>query len=156
MMHSRVSGKTGYEIIEQGPAFWVEFNKETLVLVLKKENELRLSDKYQEKYSKRDDLDWLVAVTTELQREALRSVDEPLDTEVGLEGLQTARGKWKDDPEVQSIPLYIRFDRSHNGELKQGDPIPNCTLHNLQDSKEMSLFDFVHDKPLVLVAGSVT
>jgi len=145
-------GKSGYDIIND----IVMIPRDLLIKLLKKENELRHSGKYIAKYSQRDDLDWLVAVTEEIQLEAILSVcDKEIATKEGLEGLRSALNSYIDDPEVMSLALYVKYDRSHRGEIDVDGVIPDCKLVSL-DGSSVSLFSCITSKPTVIVAGSYT
>jgi len=60
-------------------------------------------------------------------------------------------------PELRSIPLYVRFNRARDGDLKSGDEAPDVALVTL-DNKETSLLSLNQslDVPLVVCAGSIT
>lgn len=114
--------------------------RETLILVLRREDELRFSPEYQARYSESERLEHIRDVTVELQKQALR--EHGLDEEHGLVVLQNARFEFKvsvgwlgcfrvqfrartaghasqDDPEMDKLTVYFRLDTCRRGCLAQ-------------------------------------
>lgn len=103
--------------------------KDTIMKMLERENELRLSDEYQRLYEKVEkgwDMDWL-DVTHQLQIRVIKEFNID-DLDDGLYQLRTATQKY---PEFSDIPLYVKYNRSRIGDLNVGDDAPNFQLYNL-------------------------
>jgi len=120
--------------------------------MLRREEELRLSAAIQERYATVEidssDLDWM-HVTEELQRQVVREFGATEDTEV--QALMVLRHGATRGPYQ---PLYVRFQRARQGELRVGDRVPNCRLVDIE-MKETSLHDEINNqKPVCLLAGS--
>jgi len=130
---------------------WLD--KEILEKMLKRENELRLCEETQNKYyeaEKRSDIDWM-KITEELQIRVLNEF-EISNIEEGLYGLRTSAFAY---PELNDIPLYVKYNRTRSGTLSKGDVFPNVSLVNLDLSiVELSYFCRKKNTPLVIIGGS--
>jgi hypothetical protein len=120
--------------------------------MLIRENELRLSDEYQKRYSdaeKTSFSSWL-DVTNELQRQIIRefNLDEEMDD--ALLCLQCATQIY---PDLKDIPLYVKYNRARDGDLQFGDIAPNVPVVQL-DGQENQLFDGLKSSSTVLISGS--
>ena len=135
--------------------------KPVMLMMLKKENEYRLSEEYQKKYEeaeKSDEKDWL-KVTEEIQARVI--IEFGYDTTKGhlgyaLQLMRSAPEKYKDDPEFRQVPLYVKYNRAQDGDLKEGDVAPNTKVMDLQGN-ECDLLDQTSngiEKPVVLIGGS--
>jgi hypothetical protein len=129
--------------------------------ILIREDELRASTEYQEKYNQQDDLTWFRDVTREIQMRALREngiIEEELNT--ALVVLNNARFDYKDDPEMNQLTVYQRLDRSREGSLKEQHKLPNVRLVD-EEGKTVMLADIEaksasNGKALAIIAGSVS
>jgi hypothetical protein len=120
--------------------------------MLIRENELRLSDEYQKRYTeaeKSSSSSWL-DVTDELQRQIIRefNLDEEMD-----DALLCLRCATQTYPDLKDIPLYVRYNRAREGDLQVGDVAPNVPVIQL-DEKESQLFDGLKSSSTVLISGS--
>lgn len=156
MMFHSFNGKEGYRI-----AYFLQsirgitIERHLLIDILKIENKLRTSPKWVSEYSKKDDIEWLAAVTERIQLEALKSIDRKLACKEGLEALRETRGKYLHDNEITNLALYIRYDRSELGSLTPNSQAPNCTLHSFNG--QISLHTLLPPLiPTVVIAGSYT
>eukprot|EP01116_Phalansterium_solitarium_P010129 TRINITY_DN245_c0_g2_i1.p1 TRINITY_DN245_c0_g2~~TRINITY_DN245_c0_g2_i1.p1 ORF type:complete len:574 (-),score=137.75 TRINITY_DN245_c0_g2_i1:1044-2765(-) len=71
--------------------------------------------------------------------------------------IQKAIAQFQDDAEVCSIPHYVKFNRSRQGEVRQGDQAPDVPLCRLASLQPTSLHQLMRPNvPLVVVAGSYT
>jgi hypothetical protein len=112
--------------------------KETLKKMLLRENELRLSSEYQKLYEEAEkswQTNWL-KVTENLQIQVLEEF-EISNLSQGLFELRTASLKF---PEFKSIPLYVKFNRSREGNLRIDDEAPSMKLFDLE-GKMVELID---------------
>lgn len=122
--------------------------------MLIRENELRLSEEFQKLYEEAEkdsnsERSWL-DVTEELQRRVITEfqLDEQMD-----EALLCLRCSTEIFPELKSIPIYVRFNRARDGDLKVGDFIPNVDLVKINGEKT-NLFENLDEKPTLLISGS--
>jgi len=120
--------------------------------MLIRENELRLSNEYQKRYSEAENTSsssWL-HVTDELQRQIIRefNLDEEMD-----EALSCLRCATQIYPDLKQIPLYTRYNRARDGDLQVGDIAPNVPVIQL-DGQEGQLFDGLKSSSTVLISGS--
>jgi len=140
MMHF-TSGKNGYEYWDHNEARF-RIPREKLIEILKLEDKYRSSAEYQNKYSEKDELSWYRDVTVEIQTRALRETGlKPHEIPTGLLELWSARGRFDDDPDVNSLTVYQRKDRSRRGNLYQDSPAPNVPLYSM-DLKLTSLHGY--------------
>lgn len=127
--------------------------KSLLKSMLIRENELRLSDEYQKRYAEAEKSSfrsWL-DVTDELQREIIREfhLDEEMD-----DALLCFRCATQIYPDLQSIPLYVKYNRARDGDLNIGDTAPNVPVLEL-NGQESQLFDGLKpSSSTVLIGGS--
>jgi hypothetical protein len=139
----------------------VVITKELLKNMLRRENELRLSEETQKKYmeaEKKSETDWM-EVTIELQRQVVREFGIK-DIDRGVHAIQSAFSRYgHEDKDFFEIPLYVRLNRARQGDLNEGEPahdIPKL-FHVDNPSKTCNLFDFMNPgRPLVVIAGSYT
>jgi len=138
------------------PPHPLRLDAENVKHMLRRENELRLSKEVQAEFAKRD---WLTVVG-EIQEQIAHEHGFLLPGEVNIavHAIRTARQLFPDDPEMYTIPLYVRHNRAHDGPMKQGDSIPDLTLESLADgtTKNLSQYQQRPGIPLVLLAGSYT
>lgn len=161
-MFHPTSGKLGYDYYWYPTQY--QISKEKLIDILKREDELRASEQYQNKYSEQDRLFWFMNVTDEIQTQALREngvAEENMND--ALVVLRNARWEYRNDPEVNRLTIYMREDNSRAGNLKEGDPIPNVPLMT-RKFKPTTLESYCMKKqtvlgkirPIVVCAGSVS
>jgi hypothetical protein len=139
----------------------VVIDRDLMIKMLKRENELRLSNEVQSVYSEledRYDMDWM-EYTIQVQEKVVKEFGfdkSPESTQLAVNTLRRAQYLYPDDPEVLSIPLYVKYNRAKRGYLQVGDHAPDVMLAELNGNhKPLSSF-FDETKPLVLVSGSYT
>jgi hypothetical protein len=122
--------------------------------MLLRENDLRLSAEYQQRYleaeqSSSSTHSWL-NITDELQRQIIREFQLDDDMEEALLCLRCATTIY---PDLKCIPLYVRYNRARDGDLKIGDVTPDVPVIKL-NGEESHLFDDLKPLPTVLIGGS--
>lgn len=125
--------------------------------ILRRENELRLCDDTHDKFGNvnRSDSGGWIQVVEELQRQVCHEFG--LSTEVGLVAMRQAHILLPNDPEINEISLYRKYNRCRDGDLKVGDKPPNVTLFDLKTKAQVSLLSFIPKmQPLVIIAASYT
>jgi len=164
MTHS-TSGKMGYNYHYRESDY--KFNRETLIKVLKYEDNLRLHDPdIQKKYTEcGDDSEKFSDVTHDLQKKAL------LDCGIGPENLSEAllalrnmRIDYENDDEILELAVYHRVDKCFDSNLCNGYILDSCCDSVLMglDGKPTTLFSYYKQvdpnrtKPFVIFSGSVT
>jgi len=141
------------DMVENNPQFRKEFvrlktqlttpflPKSLVKKMLLRENELRLSPEIQAEYEeaeKTNSTSWL-QVTDRLQR---RIVTEFRLEEEMEEALTCFRCSTQIYPDLKDIPLYVVNNRARDGELKEGDCIPNVPVYTV-DGIKLSLYEFM-------------
>jgi len=129
--------------------------------MLRKENQIRLSADFQALLASiedRKDIDWLDMVE-EMQRNLVQEFgfsgsEENINT--GLSFLRSAVSLFPEDEEVRTIPLYVKYNRARNCDVKVGSLAPNVPLCTMSEVP-LSLHALVQPgRPLVVVGGSFT
>ena len=122
--------------------------------MLIRENELRLSDEYQNRFREAEQTSstssWL-DVADELQQQVVREYH--LDGEM-VNALLCLRCATQIYPELKDIPLYTKYNRARDGDLLVGDATPDVPVVQL-DGRESQLFNGLEPSaPTVLISGS--
>jgi hypothetical protein len=121
--------------------------------MLKRENELRLSQDVQKRFEEAErsgsKTDW-IEVASQVQLEVLREFNV---AESSLQAYRCAANK-------HGISLYVKYNRAREGSLKVGAPAPDVSLISLMDDGTTHLQFLLDmqqaDRPLVVVAGSLS
>lgn len=127
--------------------------------MLEEENRQRLSEPVQRLYAQAEEsgtYDWM-RVTEVLQAALCKAfgygIDSPAELERALWELRTGANRFDD---LRSIPLYYRYNRARDGDLKEGDTVPPIPLLTLE-GEPLSLSQLEEKGlPLVVFAGSIT
>jgi hypothetical protein len=134
------------------------FTEEQFADLLRKEHELRTSSATQQAYTEAErsvDTDWM-EVTDGLQRRVLR--DAGVHEQQLEEALSDFRAAPYHYPNLKQIPIYHKFQRSRQGPLNEGDPVPENL--NLVDLSSGGIANFTAlasgPRPIVILAGSWT
>lgn len=130
-------------------------NRSTLLKMLTRENQLRLSEEYQKMY---DDVDLRISEEIEdtIQKRVLREFHFP-DDDATLQKYRSTNGLYLNDPEIRNSVVYMKYDRTNTGSLEVGMPCPNVTCLDLDTLEHKNILDFARkDVPLVIVGGCYT
>jgi len=159
MFHS-TSGKSGYQLHWE-PTFHT-ISKEILKKIMIREEELRMSEEIQNKYTESDDLTHLRDVTLALQKQAIIESGVTIPMSDALNILHNARFLYQHDPTMNSITIYQRMDRSREGKVQMGCKIfEDIYVYDLE-SNRINLQKYITDLlakeplPIIIFAGSVT
>ena len=120
--------------------------------MLIRENELRLSAEYQQRYAEAENSSsssWL-DVTDQLQRQVIEEFQLDEEMEQALFSLRCATQIY---PDLKDIPLYVQHNRARNGDLQEGQLAPNVPIVQM-NGEEGQLFDGLNSRPTVLISGS--
>jgi len=125
--------------------------------MLKRENELRLSKEFQrliDGHNQTSAEPFYEALQKQVAKEF--GFKSEAEQELGVTIMRCALTLYKEDPSIAQIPLYVKYNRAEQGELKLGDECPDVTMRNL-DGSAAKLSDFTKQSlPVLLVAGSYT
>lgn len=161
------SGKTGFYYFK-GDATPVGIPKPLLIKMLQYEQAMRSSQEYQDKFTKAGtDCVKLESVVVELQERTIAHFHSQIDFSklksqkhhadaYALVEFRSSRVKYKDDPDVNTLTDYFKYDKSREGTLHVNDlaptqDIPLFTLDNIPFSLA-NLYET--SKPVVIMAGS--
>jgi len=127
-----------------------------------REEELRMSEEIQQKYTESDDLAHLRDVTLALQKQAIIESGITLPMSDALNIIHSARFVHQHDPDMNNITIYQRMDRSREGNVEMGLKIfDDIYVYDL-DSNRINLKKYITDLlakeplPIVIFAGSVS
>lgn len=135
--------------------------------MLKYEQQLRSSDSIQSEYSKADgDPYQLESITENLQREVVNKFMDQmihesnghLKEDYALLAFRNCRQIYKDDPEVNQLTYYFKYDRTKFGlvQLNQKAPVTGFSLFDL-NKNSFSLSDYLaQHETVVIFSGSYT
>lgn len=130
-------------------------NRSTLLEMLRRENQLRLSKEYQEMY---DDVDLRISEIIEdtIQRQVLKEFNFE-DTPENLHRYRATNGLFLNDPEIRNTVVYMKYDRANAGPLQVGDVCPDVVAIDLETGERKSVLSFAkEDRPLVILGGCYT
>lgn len=151
------SGRQGFENVRAAPSLAGKVSREQMKAMLEHENALRLSEEYQEaldQLGECEDAD-VEALYLQLQQRVARQAGLPAS--IGVKALRSFQALFPDDAELQSIPLYVKYNRSKQGTLREGDPVPSTPLATLNGNVRLlnlHLTSSVPTKAHVLISGS--
>eukprot|EP01088_Endostelium_zonatum_P021562 TRINITY_DN85_c0_g3_i1.p1 TRINITY_DN85_c0_g3~~TRINITY_DN85_c0_g3_i1.p1 ORF type:complete len:210 (-),score=48.03 TRINITY_DN85_c0_g3_i1:655-1284(-) len=155
------SGRVGFESVTyDGPAL----PKDVLVNMLRRENEIRLTSTVQEQ------LDQTIVADSDSYTEVIEGIQKSVlkqfgfeDNENNLTMYRAALSMFPDDSEVRNEAYYYKYNRSRQGNLKEGDSIDlqSLSLFNLSTNQHQNIYDILQlnsntTLPLVLIAGSIS
>lgn len=130
-----------------------ETARKKIIEMLKHENKLRISDKYQEMYDNKQNDDDQEIVEKTLQKQVLRDFEYNDDT---LEEYNSILSHYRDDEEVKNSVLYMKYNIVEDCPIKIGETVPDSKIIKL-DGTPCQLYDFLQDdRPTVILAGSIT
>merc|ERR1712216_646720 len=128
------SGRLGFDPLkfpEEAVGALPEITVDCVAAMLRRENELRLSDPVQKamEVSGPENYGGLIdAVQLQVATEFGLGKD-------GVDIMRAAMSLWGNDPSISGklaqIPMYIRHNRAEQGALGEGGSYPDCRLHSL-------------------------
>jgi len=182
LMLAAMNGRCNFDfysplMVRECPEDSEEITRDTLLKMLKRENELRLSKDTLEALemearaleekknfgtgSKND----ILCNTIYIPR-SIVECQEKVANEFGyktneamnyaLQMLRSARALFPDDVEINNATFYLKYNRAHRGELKVGDMYKDVSLMTCGE-EEKRLSEIINNKnPTVIISGSVT
>jgi len=170
-MYHPTSGKLGLYYFREANTP-ITIPKHILIQMLKYEQELRSSDHVQKQYTQADGAPYeLERITVELQRKVVEKFMNQIPTNTTVEhikhedrhkkdhvllAMRNARALYKDDPEVNQLTYYFKYDRTKFGVCKEEElaPTTGFTLYDL-DKKPFSLAEYYAKyERVVIFSGS--
>ena len=124
------------------------------------EEKIKYSDEMQEIYSKqyyenKNVVNKLLNLDVEIQRHVLETFGFS-SNQTDLEEYWQIPSLYKNNEDIVNSVFYIRYNIFEFEKIKLGEKIPNCRLINTE--KQEITLNMLHnnDKPLVVLAGSLT
>jgi hypothetical protein len=137
---------------------------EILKLVVQREEQLRLSDEYQQQFKEiegRLDIDWIDIVEQDIQVRVIKEfMGEFLPDCILKEALFTLRSAstiYPEEPIFQNVH-YVKFNRARLGSFRKGDSLKDVSPLWITPQHSTTLFDKLstNSKPTILFASSLT
>jgi len=125
--------------------------RDVVMQMLQMEDMMRLQPDVQKAYRNGDVLADDVTLSVQKQVVSHFGYDDPWI-------ISSALSYYKGDEELMSIPHYVRFNRSQQGQVKCGDLVPDVPLCRLEGNYTnlLGLLAPYGDMPVIVVAGSYT
>lgn len=133
-------------------------SKDKLLRMLKREEEIRLSDEYINLCSLvSNEIDGWLKVTESIQKMVCYEFGytNTLDNLLAINYLRSAQYIYPEDPKINMTSLYIRNNKSQdlNLTMKIGDKVPNINIIDLYNN-ENSLYKLINNNKYNLIIGS--
>lgn len=134
-------------------------DKNTLIEMLKVEEEIRMSQKYIDACNEvKDEINGWLRISEEIQYKIAYDFGytKSVEQSIAVNRMRTAQYIYPDEPLFKTIPVYVRNNLARNGEFKIGDNVPNIKINNI-DTSDILLHDtFDKNKPNLLLCSSHT
>lgn len=128
-----------------------------LLKMLRREDELRLSEEVQDRYALYpESWDWKWQVTDEVQRQVCEESGFADSVEEGLDLLRSSQVLFPGDEEIKQAAHYLKYNIHAACPLQPGCVVPDVGLHTLS-GEEVRLHDVAAPRGMtVILAGSHT
>jgi len=126
--------------------------------MLKRDDELRLSDTTQEKYAKvGDNFFAKLKITNQVQEQVCEEFGFSSNIEEGLDLMRSAKALFPNDQEVLNAAHYLKYNIMIDCPIKVNTTVPNVTLRTL-DLNYVDLHSILRSSklPTIILAGSHT
>ncbi len=136
--------------------------RDSVLALYRREQELRTSDEVQDLYDMygrsgiRDSGSTRPIVVEDVVQWKVLMEFGYEATDANLDQYRSLRALWQHDAEVRDAILYIRYDISKSATMAEGEPAVDVPLHTLTGGNTTLLSLRQGDKPLVILAGSLT
>jgi hypothetical protein len=149
-MFHESNGRNNFEELSVDPKGSVP-PEAVVVRMLRREQELRGAEDYQHcvGLAQQDS----VEVNRQIQLQVVREAGLP---DTAIEFIRAARSLYPNNSLMREIPNYVKFNRSQPGMLLPGMTAEDCEVYGLNGIPTTVLNFKKENRPLVLVAGSVT
>ncbi len=132
--------------------------KEKLLLMLQREEEIRMSQWYIDECTKvKDEINGWLRISSEVQQRVANEFgyEDALANILAINLIRMASSIYPDDKRFQTTSVYVRENKAQRGKNKPGDIIPNMTIHNL-DGSINNLYDLIKPNYNLVIASSHT
>jgi len=174
-MLATMNGRCNFELYKpvliECPKTCQEITREKLLKMLKRENEIRLSSEMLEilemeaRAFEDEELDesscnqvhipWSIV---KCQEKAVEEFGYKSNAEMNyaLQMLRSARALFPSDIEIKNAAFYLKYNRAHRGELRVGDTYKDVPLMTCREEETKLSKVIDHNKPVVMISGSIT
>ena len=132
--------------------------KEKLLLMLQREEEIRMSQWYIDECTKvKDEINGWLRISSEVQQKVAKEFGytENLENILAINLIRMASSIYPDDKRFQTTSVYVRENKAQKGKNVIGDIIPNMTIHNI-DGSINNLYDLIKPNYNLVIASSHT
>mmetsp|Transcript_31840 Transcript_31840/g.36205 ORF Transcript_31840/g.36205 Transcript_31840/m.36205 type:complete len:164 (-) Transcript_31840:650-1141(-) len=160
MMFVHSSGRDGYKMyrspeLSEDPE---EIPRDTLLKLLHEEEKRRFSKEYLERCddTRRDICDeaGYLRETEDLQFEVVEDAGySPEKISRVVDAMRTAHIRFPDDEEIRNASVYVRENRAFEGDIVQGQTLPEITLYDLKQ-KAVQLRDLASESRVTVIVAS--
>jgi len=143
-------------ILEKEPD--LKFDKEKLMQILRKEDEIRKSENIQLKYSVMFNEQEVnpVEFDREIIKDTLKNFGYRPDEDESLQAYQFSCGEYLEDEEVKECVVWMKYDFMKNCPFELGDNFVDCPVMTLENETKMISDYMVDEKPFIFIGGSYT
>lgn len=132
-------------------------NKEQLLQMIKKEEEIRWSPWYQSECDKvKNEINGWLRISAEVQYQIVKDFgfNTEIESDIAVNHLRRARYLYPDEPLFQSIPVYVRNNLARQIKYKVGNIAPNVLINSLDGIKQIKLYDILDKSKTNIIIGS--
>jgi hypothetical protein len=146
------------EIIYKTPSKII-IDRDKLIQMLKRENEIRLMYETKDKFdSFNEDMSLYRLYDEEISIQTLREFGFTPDSDDSLKAYRLACGKYLHEKQVREIIIWMKYDKTRMGKLKVGDEVITKGMYVYDlDGNKVEFRDLIFKEKInVVVAGSMT
>lgn len=132
--------------------------KEKLLLMLQREEEIRMSQWYIDECTKvKDEINGWLRISSEVQEKVDKEFGytSNLENILAINLIRMASSIYPNDSRFQNTSVYVRENKAQKGKNVIGDIIPDMTIHNL-DGTENNLYNLINSNYSLIFASSHT
>jgi len=155
-MFHPVNGRFGFDLLPKPEVDIPIPSEEVMKAMLKREDELRLSDKYQEMFANpgKNAIHIAEIVQEQVAEEFGYTLPETKSQIIAV--IRAAAAFYS--PEICSIPHYVKFNKSAKGNFDVGSTLKDVKLAQL-NGQETTLFSYIkslryQERPILICSGS--
>ena len=131
-------------------------NKDDLLNMITKEEEVRWSKWYQDQCDQvKDEVNGWLRVTEQAQYQIVKEYGfiTDIEADIAVNYLRRARYLYPEEEKFKTIPVYVRNNKAKVCDFKSGDIVPDIRI-NQMSGDSISLYDFLNPTKLNIVIGS--
>lgn len=134
-------------------------NKQDLINILKREEEIRWSEWYQKKCDElKDEPNGWIRLSEQVQYQVVKEFGfvSDMEADIAVNYMRRASQLYPDEEQFKIIPVYVRNNRAKQTKFKEKDPIPNIFIFDL-NQKKIGIWSILEKNRVnVLLASSHT